>query len=368
MATAPMSAPTISVTMVIRDVERFLGEAIESILRQSLRDFEFIILDFGSSDQSAAIASSWAEKDDRVRFDSIEPCTLPEARNAAISRARGRYVAVMDADDIAAPTRLQEEFEFLEKSPGVGVVGSATEWIDQAGRALRIDYFPTEDAAIRLALLNRCPFCQPSTMIRKEALDWAGGYRTAFLQAEDYDLWTRIAERYQCANLRKTLLKYRIHSSQISAKRQQQQALCVLAAQQSALARSKGAADPMEGVREIGPKLLGALGVSEKTQEKVVAMHCRQWVRHMYLAREYPMALQAAGEILDTYRGRIEEWQIADLYLQISAIAWKQMRFAKSIESFVRALTTRPAIIGRPFRNLASRLGMRRQIDAERMA
>src|SRR5580700_1613954 len=140
-----MSKPEVSVVMVVCNVDRFLTEAIESIFGQTFRDFEFIIVDFGSTDNSKSIIASCAAKDPRIRFHEIRHCGLAEARNAACFLAQGQYIAVMDADDVSVPERLQWEAEFLRSHPEVGVVGGAKEWIDATGRSLFINGDPSED-------------------------------------------------------------------------------------------------------------------------------------------------------------------------------------------------------------------------------
>ncbi len=102
--------------MVMCNVDRFLAESIESILGQTFRDFEFIIVDFGSTDKSKAIASSYATKDSRIRFHEIPNCGLAEARNVSCSLARGRYIAIMDADDVSVPDRLMLQIEVHEET------------------------------------------------------------------------------------------------------------------------------------------------------------------------------------------------------------------------------------------------------------
>ena len=129
-----MSQPLVSVTMVTRNVEHFLQEAIESVLGQTFRDFEFIVVDFGSTDNSKSIVSNYAAADRRIRFHEIPHCGLAEARNEACSRAQGKCIAIMDADDVYLPNRLLWEVKFMEAHPEVGVTGGAVECINAAGR------------------------------------------------------------------------------------------------------------------------------------------------------------------------------------------------------------------------------------------
>ena len=167
-----MHNPLVSVVMVVCNVERFLVEAIESILGQTYQEFEFIIVDFGSTDNSKSIILSYAARDSRVKLHFIPHCGLAEARNAGCFLAQGRYIAIMDADDISVPDRLSCEVDFMEKHRQVGLLGGATEWIDTTGKTLCMDSPPTEDREIRLALSTRVPFWQPTVLISSEGFSF----------------------------------------------------------------------------------------------------------------------------------------------------------------------------------------------------
>jgi glycosyltransferase involved in cell wall biosynthesis len=343
-----MQNPLISVVMVVCNADRFLAEAIESILSQTFGEFEFIIVDFGSTDKSRSIISSYAAMDRRVKFHTMSNCALPEARNAGCFLAQGRYIAIMDADDVSVRDRLKWEFEFMEEHPEFGLVGGATDWVDATGRSLRIDHLPTEDHEIRAALESRCPFCQSTVLIRREAFTLVGGYRVVFAQAEDYDLWLRIAEHFKCANLKQVVLKYRIHPYQISIRKRAQQTLCILVAQVAASSRRKGITDPLCSVEEITPAVLARMGVSEAKQQIAAASEYLVWIRTMYTAGEYSVALKAAIEVLQSPWEHMERWQIADLRLIAARLYWKQGRFASSLLTAGHAFVTRPIMLGRP--------------------
>ena len=350
-----MNKPAISVVMVTRNVERFLAEAIESILGQTFQDLEFIIVDFGSTDKSREIASSYGIKDNRIRFQQIPPRTLSEARNAACHLARGKYVAVMDSDDVAIPDRLRWQFDYMEKYPSVGLLGGATEWIDAKGRSLYIDRFPLTDREIRDAFSEGCPYCQPTVLFRNEAFLLAGGYRAVFGQSEDYDLWLRIAEHFEIANLGQVVHKYRIHPGQISMRRRKEQTLSILAAQISARERLKGNPDPLNTCTEITPATIAALGVSEAQQESKIVTGYRHWIRRMALAGELAAALKAANEVARTNWQFVEQWQIADLYVIIAGLYWRQKKFLNSVVAIGRAVMMRPKIVGRPLKPFLER-------------
>ncbi|MGC2332011.1 MAG: glycosyltransferase [Candidatus Acidiferrales bacterium] len=352
-----MDKPEVSVVMVVCNVDRFLGEAIESILGQTFKQFEFIIVDFGSTDDSKAIVSNYAARDGRIKLHEIPHCGLAEARNVAGFLARGRYIALMDADDVSLPARLMQEVEFMDRHPEVGVLGGAKEWIDATGRRLFVNGDPTDDREIRSALCTRCAFCQPTVLVRREAFVGVGGYRPPFAPAEDYDLWLRLAEHFQLANLKQVVLRYRIHPHQVSFRKRRQQTLSVLAAQVSATSRKSGNLDPLDGVGEITPALLTRLGVPAARQHTAFASDCRDWIRNMYLAGEYSVALEAALEILQSPDvAGAEARQIADLWLAAARLHRKQKQYAKSLLAIARAVRTRPVLVARPLGQLLRRL------------
>jgi glycosyltransferase involved in cell wall biosynthesis len=353
-----MNEPLVSVVTVACNVDRFFAESIESILGQTFRDFEFIIVDYGSTDNSKAIAMGYAAKDSRIRFHEIPNCVLPAARNAACSLGRGRYIAIMDADDVCLPDRLKLEVEFMEQNPEVGLMGGAVEWVDGTGRSLGQQAHPSEDLEIRSVLLDHCPFWHPTVLLRKEAFTSVGGYRAAFVAAHDYDLELRIVERYKCANLRQVVLKYRLHPGQVSMQKQKQQTLGSLAAQWSRAMRQKGQEDVFDSVVLITPELLTELGVDESTYERTWVSESRRRIRYMISSGETSAALDMAVELLHGNWVHAEKWQIADLHLTVAGLRWKRGEFSESIRSAARAVRVRPKVLGRPVRPWLKRIGL----------
>jgi cellulose synthase/poly-beta-1,6-N-acetylglucosamine synthase-like glycosyltransferase len=348
-----MSQPLVSVALVVSNVDRFLAESIESILGQTFRDFEFIIVDFGSTDNSKSIISKYAAIDSRVKFHEIPHCGLAEARNAACSLAEGKYIAIMDADDVSVPERLSWQAEFMENHPEVGVVGGSVERIDATSRPLQVFQYPLENREIQSELLTHCVFCQPTVLMRRDAFVRVGGYRGPFAPAEDYDLWLRIAESFQLANLVKVVLKYRIHSSQVTLRKRRQQIMGSLAAQASARARRNGGPDPLNRVKEITPALLAGLGVTKPEQQVALAREYLNWTRVMYQTREYSGALNALNEILQpSDREYAESWVVAELRFLAAGIYWRQRRFLRSVMTLSLAVAARPLVVGRPLKLL----------------
>jgi glycosyltransferase involved in cell wall biosynthesis len=216
--------PTISVLMPVYNGEQYLAQAVESILAQTFADFEFIIINDGSTDTSLKILEDYAAKDKRVRLISRENRGLARTLNEMISEAKGEFIARMDADDIAMPERFAHQVAFLRREPGVVCVGSAHEVIDEKGRLLtRIELPEDNDGIQAMALGGNFPFNHPSVMIRRAPLVEVGGYDEAMVPAEDLDLWLRLGEVGALANLKDTLTKYRQHGNSLSDKNQTKQ-------------------------------------------------------------------------------------------------------------------------------------------------
>lgn len=208
--------PKISVLLPAYNAQTYLRESIESILTQTFQDFELIIINDGSTDRSLEIMSSFTDK--RIRIINQNNAGLPISLNRAITLSQGKYLARQDADDISMPTRLSEQFEYMESHPECALLGG---WADillentPSERYLRHPYL-NGDIQVKLHFFN-C-FVHSSVMIRKCALEQAGLYpeeREKF-PPEDYDLWLRIADKFQVANLPKTLLLYREVPNSIS--------------------------------------------------------------------------------------------------------------------------------------------------------
>jgi hypothetical protein len=346
--------PLVSVVMVIRNIERYLPEAIESVLNQTFRDFEFIIVDFGSTDKSKDIAASYAAKDSRIKLSEIPPCSYIDAKIAACSLPKGRYIAIQDADDVSLPDRLEAEVDFMEKHPEVGLLGGGVQRIDSQGKFLpSADNYPTEDQKIRLELRTRNTFWHPTVLILKDAFVRVGGYRPVFTQSDDYDLWLRISEHYQCANLSQVVLKYRIHPNQLSIRKLKDQILCCLAAQVSGSLRAEGKSDPLDFVRHLTPAVLAEMGLSEATQKTSLAEGYSHWIRQLHAAGEYAAADDAAAEMVRVCGGDgIEPRLITDVHLTAAKAYWKQGKILSSFLSVRRAVRARPEVLENRVRSL----------------
>lgn len=230
-------APAVSVLMPVYNGERFLAEAVESILGQTFADFEFVIVDDGSTDASPAILADYASRDPRIRVVAQANAGIVAALNRGLNECRSPLVARMDADDVSLPTRLEQQVAFLTDHPKVAAVGTAFRLISETGAAGPEVRPPAAHKAIKRGLRYGNCLGHPTVMMRREAILAVGGYREFLRHAEDYDLWTRVAERYELANLPACLLRYRVHAAQVSWNSAEQQALSTLAVQ--GLSRSR---------------------------------------------------------------------------------------------------------------------------------
>ena len=199
--------PRVSVLMSVYNGEPYLALAIESILRQTFTDFEFIIVDDASTDRSAAIAESFT--DPRVVVVRNETnLQVSRSMNAAMNLARGEYLARMDCDDLSLPTRLERQVEFLDVRPDVGICGT---WVRTMGQTRTVWRYPTDPEQIQAALLFRSVIAHPTVMMRADFLRRYGlRYRDDQFWAEDWDLWQRASFCFPLVNLPEVLLTYRV--------------------------------------------------------------------------------------------------------------------------------------------------------------
>lgn len=200
--------PEVSVVMPIFNQESFLKEAVKSILDQTFKNFEFLVLNDGSTDNSLKIIKSF--KDKRIKiFQNKKRQGLARGLNFLIKKAKGEYIARMDGDDISLPGRLRDQVGFLEKNPQIVLVGSWAKIINEKGEVIGEFKYPTRYAAIRKIILSNNPFIHPSVMFRKKIFKKLGGYDEKLFYSQDYDLFLRLVIKYPCANIPKCLLKVR---------------------------------------------------------------------------------------------------------------------------------------------------------------
>ncbi len=189
--------------------ERYLSEAIESVLGQTFSNFEFIIINDGSTDNTGSILDHYQQQDARIKLYTQANQGLIASLNTGCSMARGRYIARMDADDISLPQRFKRQVEFMEEHADIGILGTRVDFIDADGKYQKRWRLPLRPAVIRWSLLFRCAVAHPSVLMRNEIVKELGYYRTQALHIEDYDLWTRALAITNIANLPEALVKRR---------------------------------------------------------------------------------------------------------------------------------------------------------------
>ena len=242
-----MTLPKISVLMSVYNGERYVREAVESMLNQTFTDYEFIIVDDGSTDSTWQILQGYAASEPRVVLVRNETNVgLTGSLNKGLDLARGEYIARMDADDVSLPHRLAAQVAFLDGSPEVGVVGSAVQVIDANGSPGDVWRYPTTHALILWSLCFHAGIAHPAAVFRKGVVERVGGYDERFAQAQDRDLWQRLSSVARLANLPDVYLLHRKHPDTVSCRRTDMQARNSAKAGQRLMTRLLGYEVPFE--------------------------------------------------------------------------------------------------------------------------
>lgn len=203
--------PTVSVVLPTYNATPYVGAAVESVLKQTFEDFELLIVDDGSSDGTVEIVESF--EDDRIELIHREGKGITGALNRGLSEADGTFVARQDGDDLSHPERFETQVAFLKANPNVGLVGTATEIIDESGAI--IDRRHVLESPSIEDLLEQNHYIHGSVMMRRKAVEAIGRYDETFEYTEDYDLWLRIAAQYDIRNIDEFLYRLRLLSESI---------------------------------------------------------------------------------------------------------------------------------------------------------
>ncbi|XAG07680.1 glycosyltransferase [Vibrio metschnikovii] len=211
-----MSSPKVSVVMSVYNGEKYLEEAIQSILDQTFTDFEFIIINDGSIDKTLEIIQSYINKDNRIVLISRENKGLITSLNEGLNLAKGQYIARMDADDVSLPDRLSEQVKVMEEKKEVIICGTWIRKLYEDGNTELSKYY-VNDSAIKAKLVRACCFAHPTVMLRadifKKNLLF---YEQEYLHAEDYALWAKASSYGNFYNIPKVLLNYRVLNNSIT--------------------------------------------------------------------------------------------------------------------------------------------------------
>lgn len=209
--------PKVSVNIATYNRGQFIAEAIESVLAQTFTDWELIIVNDASTDNTEATVAPFLA-DPRIRyFRNEKNQNISLTRNRGLAESHGEFIAILDSDDLWCDReKLAKQVAFLEKNSHYAAVGTGVIKIDKTGQELDRYLNPSTDGAIRDQILAKNPFAHSSVLYRKTAALGFGGYNPAINGIEDYDLWLKIGSKWLFANLPCYFLKYRVHGSNIS--------------------------------------------------------------------------------------------------------------------------------------------------------
>lgn len=352
-------APRVAFVLPVFNAERFVADAVKSILGQTFSDFELVIIDDGSNDRSLDVIRSFGDR--RIRLiENGANLGLIRSLNRGIECAGAPLIARMDADDLADPQRLERQVTYLDRHAAVVGLSGSMQIIDEVGRPGQIVAVPTDDARIRDWLRRgENPLHHPASTFRRAAFVAAGRYRGVFAHAEDFDLWLRLAEHGELANLPDVVLRHRVHAGQVSFLHIEQQVLSATAALVASQERAEGRPDPFVGGGVVDRKSLADLGVDLADVERtIIARHA--------IAADAALAGGRADDALEAARslaavvfshhraGRDAAFQSEWIRARSH---WSQARFGRSAWALLRAARWPLRWLSYLARALARRLG-----------
>ena len=269
----------------------FIEESIESILSQSFGNFEFILIDDGSTDNTLEIIQKYAAKDKRIRVVAKENSGLPKSLNLGLSLAQGNWIARFDADDIAFPYRLERQYRFVKQHQHVILLGSGCIETDRAGRKIKRHSYPLDHQALIKRLERLGAFFPHSSAFfcRQPVLD-LGGYNTRFLRSQDRDLWLRLGRVGMIGCLREPLIRLRKHEESVTnVDSGRLSGIMGMAATVCHLCRKAGIPDPSQG--EPGEWDFFIRWIEERLDEEEYFLNRQSWQslrNYWYGARHTP--------------------------------------------------------------------------------
>jgi Glycosyl transferase family 2 len=344
--------PEVTLVMTVFNGERFLPAALESIMAQSMRDFAIIVVNDGSTDRTAEILEEYAGRSERMQIVHQQNTGIVDAANRACALAKTPYIARMDADDISLPDRLERQLGFLQRRREVALLGGAAEYINESGDVLFTMGVPTQHDEIKAILPERNVFVHSAVVMRRDALLAVGGYRRAFSDtAGDYDLWLRIVERYEVANLPEVIVRYRVHRRQTTTMRLEEQTLAAIGARLSARLRRTGRPDPFGAMNAVTRDTLIRLGMTAAEIEKEVARVSRSWAGVMREAGYHDTAVALAREAWRGSRGPgLSRDDVSRHHVAAARASLARGRVIQGLGAAVQAIRWQPALLGRVMR------------------
>jgi len=294
----------LTVLMTVHNCRLYISKAVQSILSQTFEDFEFLIIDDASTDDSIEIIKGF--NDPRIRLiRNEENIGLTRSLNLGISLANAQYIARMDSDDISMPTRLQKQINFLKKNPSYGLVGTRFRYIDEQGHQVLESHLPSTNQEIKKKLYDSNQFAHSSVMFTIQSIQTVGSYKNFFIYAQDYDLFLRISEKYDVYNIPEVLVEWRIRLNSASVKYRTLQDRYAHVARMCSLERRKTGTDPIEKkdfrVNEISAlKKLTSTHFSTRCKKKnIMANSYYYWANFFHRKRKiYPQGIRYTFRLL----------------------------------------------------------------------
>jgi glycosyltransferase involved in cell wall biosynthesis len=306
--------PEISVLMSCYNASRWLHEAIDSVLAQTFKDFEFILVDDGSTDETWNIIQRYRDRDQRIVAIPKKNTGLADSLNVAIAQARGAWIARLDADDLCEPNRLEEQIRFVQRHPEVVLLGTGFVEINEHGRVIKKHLYPSgHRQLVRHLERSQRFFPHSSAFYRVDVVRQVGGYNSRIRRAEDWRLWLDLALRGKIACLPNPLVRIRKHSSQISLDNDGRRQLCDgTAATVCYFLRKAGCKDPSLGASS--DEWIALLNWIENRMEETGAFEKRKsWVdaRAAFFATEnrLPGALRFGIRLLQSGHASALVWE-----------------------------------------------------------
>ncbi|MGY1684723.1 glycosyltransferase [Geodermatophilus sp. SYSU D00867] len=333
-----------SLVMPVRNGARFLDEAVASVLAQTHRNLELVVVDDGSTDATPALLRDWQRRDARVRIlTRVDPNGIAGALDEGVRHSAGDLLARLDADDRAAPDRLRRQVGQFSARPRLGLLGTGARYVDVRGRIVGSETVETGAALVQVLRVGNSVF-HPSVMMRRSAYETAGGYRPQAEPAEDLDLWLRIAEHFEVDNLDEPLIDYRLHDGQSTLMDPRRQAVAATAAHWAAEVRATGAPDPLDGIERVDEALLRSHGVGRAriSAEQIAAL---SWTAELCETAGYHSLARAAWRAAQaeaTSLGRVEEGRF---FLTRARLRRRQGRTLARRVDQIRAITAAPQLI-----------------------
>lgn len=273
----PAGEPLLSVVMPVKNGMPYLAESVESILGQTFSDFEYIIVDDGSTDETPRLLESFAVEDSRIRVCQAEGAGLVDALNTGVAAIRGKYIARMDADDVARSDRFAKQVAFLESHPDHAAIGTGFLLMDAGGNPIEAitDELDHEEVLARL-LRGYTVLCHPTVLLRTQAVQQVGAYSKNHECSEDYELYLRLSDHWKLAVLEDALLHYRIHLKSVTRQHRDLQ-----------LSRKRRALEEAWQRRGLPPAEFDyALVMDPPTKQQLR----RRWIRRAFRAGNYATA------------------------------------------------------------------------------